>query len=92
MRRYSSAAELRALCDKAKRYYENDPQAKDGIMFKCFNDIDAHEILQEMNRLYPEVPIFFNYLFNTKTYSIENYRRPTTQERLTNREKHGLSE
>jgi len=54
------------LCEKANYEFHNNPLAKDGVLFKCFNSEEAKLLKNFMNKIYPEVPCYFTYLFEVE--------------------------
>lgn len=54
------------LCKLAAKNYACNSLAKNGILFRCFNNQEAENLKRIMTELYPDVPIFFEILFNNK--------------------------
>jgi len=51
-----------ALFKKAAWEHRNNPNAKDGIHFKCFNRKEATLYKAAMQQLHPKIPVFVSWM------------------------------
>ena len=55
------------LFRKAAWEFRNNPDAKNGILFKCFNQKEAALYKEAMGQLYPGIPVFTSWMDFTPT-------------------------